>query len=65
MLIGVRLARPKIAASATTTALPPTIRGSPADTTEPKTNSSASAASGSEMISARRRSDSDTACTSP
>ena len=47
------------------TADPPTTRGTPAATTEPKTSSSANAASGSEMISLRWRSASDTVWTSP
>ena len=65
MLIGVTLAIPEIAARATITAAPPTTSGTPAATTEPNTTRSAIAASGSEMISLRWRSDSDTAWTSP
>jgi hypothetical protein len=64
-LIGVRLASPKMTASATITAAPPMASGTPAATTEPKTKSSAMAASGSETISDRRRSDSDTVWMSP
>ncbi len=65
MLIGISEATTKIAASATTTVAPPTARGTPAATSEPKTKISASAASGSEMTSLRRRSDSETDWTSP
>ena len=56
MLIGVTDATRKIAASATSTAAPPTTSGTPAATSDPKTISSASAASGREMSSLRRRS---------
>ena len=65
MLIGVSDARTKIAASAMTTAAPPTTSGTPAATIEPKTSSSARAAKGSEMSSARWRSRSETAWMSP
>ena len=65
MLIGVTDATRKMAASATRTAVPPTMSGTPAATTDPNTNSSASAASGREMTSLRRRSASDTVWTSP
>ena len=65
MLIGVTLARRKTIASATSTAVPPTTSGTPAATTDPKTRSSARAASGSEMTSLRRRSDSETVWMSP
>ena len=65
MLIGVRLAAMKIPARATITAVPPTISGTAAATTDPNTTSRATAASGSETTSLRRRSDSVTAWTSP
>ena len=65
MLIGVTLATRKIAASAMSTAAPPTTSGTPAATTDPNTKSRASVASGSEMISLRCRSRSETAWTSP
>jgi hypothetical protein len=58
MLIGVAEATRKIPARAVTTAAPPTASGRAAATTDPKTNSRASAASGSEISSLRRRSDS-------
>jgi hypothetical protein len=65
MLIGVTEATRKMPASATMTAVPPMTSGTPAATADPKTMSSASAASGSEINSLRRRSDSDTVWTSP
>ncbi len=65
MLIGVTDATRKMLASATSTAVPPTMSGTPAATADPNTTSSASAASGSEMTSLRRRSDSETVWTSP
>ena len=65
MLIGMTWATRKIAARATMTADPPTTRGTPAATTDPNTTSSARPASGNEMSSLRRRSDSDTDWTSP
>ena len=65
MLIGITDATTKIAASATSTAAPPTASGTPAATSEPNTNTSARAASGSEISSERRRSVSVTAWTSP
>ena len=55
----------KIAASATSTAAPPTTSGTPAATSDPNTRSRARAASGSEMSSLRWRSRSQTAWTSP
>ena len=65
MLIGVSEATTKIPARATITAAPPTTSGTPAATIEPNTKISASAARGSEMISLRRRSASETVWTSP
>ena len=65
MLIGVSDATTKIPARATMTAAPPTTSGTPAATSEPKTKMSASAASGSDTISLRRRSASETVWTSP
>ena len=65
MLIGVNDATTKIPASATSTDAPPTASGTPAATRLPNTSSSASAASGSEMSSERRRSLSVTSWTSP
>ena len=65
MLMGVAPATRKITARALTTAAPPIASGRAAATTDPNTMRSASAASGSEMISLRRRSDSDTSWTSP
>ena len=65
MLIGIKDATRKTAASATTTAVPPTMSGIPAATAEPKTTRRASAARGREMISLRWRSASDTVWTSP
>ena len=47
------------------TAAPPTMSGTPAATTEPKTTTSAIAASGREISSLRCRSCSDTVWTSP
>ncbi len=65
MLIEVSEAAMKIPASATITAAPPTASGTPAATSEPNTRISASAASGSEISSLRRRSVSVTDWTSP
>ena len=65
MLIGISVATTKMPASATITAAPPTISGTPAATSDPNTKTSARAARGSEMISLRRRSASDTDWTSP
>jgi hypothetical protein len=65
MLIGVMLARTKIRASDVTTAAPPITRGTPAAISEPKTRTSATAASGRLTSSARRRSDSETVWMSP
>ena len=65
MLIGISVATRKMPASATRTAAPPTASGTPAATSDPNTRISASAASGSEISSERRRSDSVTAWTSP
>ncbi len=65
MLIGINDATTKMPPSATMTAAPPTTSGTPAATSEPKTKMSASAARGSEMISLRCRSASETVWTSP
>ena len=65
MLIGMTDATMKIPASASSTAAPPIASGTPAATTLPNTNSRVRAASGSEISSERRRSDSVTDWTSP
>ncbi len=65
MLIGITDATTKMAAKATRTEAPPTTRGTPAATSDPKTRSRAIAASGSEMSSLRCRSRSLTSWTSP
>ena len=54
MLIGVRFARPKMMARATTTAEPPTANGTAAATRLPNTRMRASPASGREIASLRR-----------
>ena len=65
MLISVKLATTKIAASDTRTAAPPTARGTPAAITEPNTSRRARPASGRETNSLRRRSSSETVWMSP
>ena len=56
----VTCATPKMAASATSTAAPPTASGRPAATAEPNTNNNTIAASGRLISSLRRKSLSDT-----
>ena len=59
-LMRVTCATPKIAASAISTAAPPTASGSPAAIAEPNTKSNTIAASGKLINSLRRRSLSET-----